>query len=59
MEQDVKQLVGLRHSEKVLKQSQVARAGDGQKFGHALDEAQDGGHEVGQDDVPPKGAKSP
>ena len=59
VEQDVKQLVWFGHSEKMLKQSQVARAGDGQKFGHALDEAQDGGHEVGQDNVPPKGAKSP
>ena len=49
VEQDVEQLVGLLHAEEVLEQGQVARTGDGQEFGHPLDQAENGGHEIGHD----------
>ena len=49
MEQDVQQLVRLLHTEEVLEQGEMARAGDGQKFSHSLDQAENGGHEIGHD----------
>ena len=59
VEQDIEQLVGLLHAEEVLEQGEVPRAGDGQKFGHALNKAQNCGHEIGQNYVPPKTGRRP
>ena len=55
MEEDIEQGIRLLEAEKVLEQGQVAGAGDGQEFGHALDKAQDGGEHVRQNSVPPNG----
>ena len=46
MEQNVEQVVRLRHAQEVLEQGQMPGAGDRQKFSDALDHAQDDGHDV-------------
>ena len=46
VEQDVEQVIRLRHSKKVLEQGQVPGTGNGQKFSDALDDPQDGGHQI-------------
>ena len=49
VEQDIEQVVRLLHPEEVLQQGQMARTGDGQELGYALDKAQDGRHQVCHD----------
>ena len=46
VEQDVEQVIRLRHPKKVLEQGQVPGTGNGQKFSDALDDPQDGGHQI-------------